>query len=222
MKRGLEALAATIALVLPAAASVAGSGMVTPPLTSRFADQFVAAANDSFEGDVYTNIYVRGEEYRSAELTPQGTYVSASEGIYHPDHYTTRTIRCLVDRSSMKVWTNGATLQVILDPQSPNCTQEGWAVDSSNNATPYGFESPVSVQGTWSDPGVVETWISNVSTTNVYQGGVTRSHCKSVRAWEAKGTLIVNGVVYPFGAEVPDTNGDFSHEACNFLNPVRE
>lgn len=222
MKRRLKALAATIALVLPATSAVAGSGMVTPPLTYRFASQFVAAVNNSLEGDVYTIIYVLGEEYRSAELTPQGTYVSASEQIIHPDHYTIRAIRCLVDPVSMKVWTNGANLQVVLDPQSPDCTQEGWSVDSSSNATPYGFESPVSIQGTWSDPSGVETSIANNSATNVYDGGVTRSHCKSVYAWEAKGSLIVNGVAYPFGAGVPDTLGDFRHEACNLHNPVRE
>jgi hypothetical protein len=196
--------------------------MVTPPLTYRFAGQFVAAVNNSLEGDVYTIIHVQGEEYRSAELTPQGTYVSVSEQVVHPDHYTVRDIRCLVDPVSMKVWTNGATLQVILDPQSPDCTQEGWYVDSSSNATPYGFESPVSVQGTWSDPSVVETSIANNSATNVYDGGVTRSHCKSVSAWEAKGSFIVNGVVYPFGAGLADTLGDFRHEACNLRNPVRE
>ena len=221
MKRRLKALAAAIALVLPATSAVAGSGMVNPPLTIRFASQFVTAVNNSLEGDVYTTIYVQGEEYRTADLTPNGTYVSATEGIAHPDHYTTRTIRCLVDRSSMKVWTNGATLHAVLDPQSPNCTQEGWSVDSSDNATPYGFESPVSVQGTWSDPRYVETSIANTSSTNVDNGGLTRTLCKYVRTWEANGSLIVNGVVYPFGTGVPDANGDFRHEACNFINPVR-
>ena len=62
MKRRLKALAATIALILPATSAVAGSGMVTPPLTYRFAGQFVAAVNSSHEGDVHTTIFLRGDE----------------------------------------------------------------------------------------------------------------------------------------------------------------
>lgn len=220
------------------AAFLAVAASASPPMykfNNRFYDNFVAGAicadNEGWQRCKWIYVTENYNQKGTYENT-QASYVievsqwNADDGSFDFSH---REVTCFVDKNSITAYPNRVTISVVLETESPECSQYGyrygWSPDGGYWEPWIGFFGIWVIEGEWLDPFSYGSSVSNVKDKS-YDGwsGMTfggLNHCKS--NW---GDLMTRGgfsqtgpggntFFYPFGGPDGPAWGSYSVSSCN-------
>lgn len=215
------------------AALVTMSATAAPPV---FNNQNRAYGNSVGAGICYdiTNGYVCRDISAWEDYDVKGTYdytrasATVYRWLYDPSDGSWsngwRFVSCPVDQEVISARPNGATLEVILDPEVPGCDSysylESWDPVNGYQYQPWPFPAPVEITGEWLDPFSYGKWAINQKGTTYdgWSGTTSTSSLQCNQRWGdlmRSGGFSMNNRTWAFEGPGGLAWSNFSTNSCN-------
>jgi hypothetical protein len=141
-----------------------------------------------------------------------------------------RWMSCQTDPGAILIYKDRATLQAVLDPNSPMCQSDGFIEDCDDNQNcqwqPWAFDAPTEIAGEWLDPINSARAVVNHSTT-FYDPWSDRTqrlriHCNENGAdLMADGGFSIGPRIFPFQGFETQGGNNYWQRACNNHDKVK-